>query len=74
MRIEYDKEADSAYVYFKDINEGEVAWTVSLNESVNLDLDSRGKTLGIEILEATKNLPENAIKYASINRLKLYRY
>jgi len=63
MKVEYDKEADAAYIYFK---EGEVAQTVSLNESVNIDLDSNGITLGIEILDASKNLPANAIKSAIV--------
>jgi uncharacterized protein YuzE len=66
MRIEYDKDADSVYIYFKDIKEGEVVQTISLNDSVNIDLDADGKTSGIEILDASKNLPANAIKSASI--------
>tara|TARA_Y100000310_G_C20114867_1_gene548814 strand:+ start:121 stop:327 length:207 start_codon:yes stop_codon:yes gene_type:complete len=66
MKTEYDKEADAAYIYFKEIEEGEIVQTVSLNESVNIDLDAEGKTLGIEILSASKNLPTNAIKSAVI--------
>lgn len=62
MNITFDKEADAAYIYFKEIAEGEVASTISLNESVNIDLDANGKTLGIEILDASKNLPLNALK------------
>ena len=66
MKIEYDKEADAAYIYFKEISAGEVVQTISLNESVNIDLDREGKTLGIEILNASKNLPKNAINSAAI--------
>lgn len=66
MRIEYDKDSDTAYIYFKKINEGEIVQTISLNDSVNIDLDKDGRTLGIEILNASKNLPENAIKSAVI--------
>ena len=66
MKIEYDKDADAAYIYFKEIAEGEVVQTISLNESVNIDLDKDGKTLGIEIIDASKNLPVNAIKSAVI--------
>ena len=65
MKIEYDKLADAAYIYFKEIEEGEVVQTISLNESVNIDLDKDGKTLGIEILDARKNLPKNAINSAT---------
>ena len=66
MKIEYDKDADAAYIYFKDIEEGEVTQTISLNESINIDLDSEGKTLGMEILNASKNLPVSAIKSAVV--------
>lgn len=62
----YDSEADVAYLYFKEIAKGEVTQTISLNESINIDLDKYGKTLGIEILEASKNLPQNTIKFAKI--------
>ena len=60
MRIELDKGADTLYVYFKDISEGEVDKTISLNDSINVDLGCDGRTLGIEILDASKNLPASA--------------
>jgi uncharacterized protein YuzE len=62
MRIEMDKEADAAYIYFKEISPGEVAKTISLNDSINIDLDSNGKTIGIEILDASENLPVSSLK------------
>jgi len=62
MRTEFDKEADAAYIYFKDISAGEVAQTISLNDSVNIDLDKNGKVLGIEILDASEHLPSSAFK------------
>jgi len=58
MRIEVDKEADAAFVYFKEISAGEVAKTISLNKNLNVDLDSKGKLLGIEILNASKVIPK----------------
>lgn len=64
MKLEYDKEADAAYIYFKDISDGEVVSTISLNNSVNVDLDKEGKTLGIEILDASKNLPKDTVEKA----------
>jgi uncharacterized protein YuzE len=66
MRMTFDKMADAAYIYFKEINAGEVTRTISLNESINIDLDAGGRTLGIEILDATKNLPRAAIASAEI--------
>lgn len=66
MKIEYDKDADAAYIYFKEIGKGEVVQTISLNDSVNIDMDKEGKTLGIEILNARQNLPLNALNSAVI--------
>ena len=66
MKITYDKVADAAYIYFKDISPGEVTNTISLNDNINIDLDKEGKTLGIEILNASQNLPNMAIKSATI--------
>lgn len=62
MRIEFDKEADAAYVYFKEIENEEVAETISLNDSINVDLDKNGKVLGIEILNASEHLPSSSFK------------
>jgi uncharacterized protein YuzE len=66
MKISLDTEADAAYIYFKDITPGEVDKTISLNDSINIDLDKDGKTLGIEILDASKNLPVNTLKSCEI--------
>jgi len=66
MKLEYDRDVDAAFIYFKDIEEGEVAQTISLNDSVNIDLDNEGRTLGIEIIDASKNLPPSAIKSAVV--------
>ncbi len=60
MRIEFDKEADAAYIYFKEIENGEVAETITLNDSMNVDLDKEGKVLGIEILDASEHLPSSS--------------
>jgi len=66
MKIEYDKFANAAYIYFKEIGAGEVAETISLNDNINIDLNKEGKTLGIEILDASKNLPAMALKSAEV--------
>ncbi|MBS3071593.1 DUF2283 domain-containing protein [Candidatus Pacearchaeota archaeon] len=62
MRTEFDKEADAAYIYFKEIENGEVAETISLNDSVNIDMDENGIVLGIEILDASEHLPSSSLK------------
>ncbi len=63
MRLEID--ADAAYVYFKEIADGEVDKTVSLNDAINIDIDKEGRALGIEILEASKHLPKSALTGAN---------
>jgi len=64
MKITFDKEADAAYIYFKDILPGEVKKTISLYETINVDLDKDEKTLGMEILNASRNLPTSTLKSA----------
>ena len=66
MRIELDKESDTAYIYFKEISEGEVKNTISLNDSIHIDLDSEDKILGIEILNVSKNLPRGQVECISV--------
>ena len=66
MRITFDKDADAVYIYFKEISSGEVKQTISLNDSVNVDLGEDGKTLGIEILDASKNMPLETLNSALI--------
>ncbi|MBU0761215.1 MAG: DUF2283 domain-containing protein [Nanoarchaeota archaeon] len=57
MKIEIDKEVDASYIYAKEeIGEGEVAKTIEVNGNIILDFDSGGKLIGIEILDASKNL------------------
>lgn len=60
MRVEYDAEADSAYLYLADIEPGTVSDTVEgegMAEGVNLDFDAEGKLVGIEVLDASGRLP-----------------
>ncbi len=62
MRFTYDKDADAAYIYLvAAIAPGEVTQTrhclVDMHlAAVNLDFDSEGNILGIEILGASRAL------------------
>lgn len=56
-RVEYDEVADAAYIYLVDeIGHGGVARTLSIDPRegmmINLDFDSQGRMLGIEVLDA----------------------
>ena len=69
MIIEVDRDADAAYIYFREIKSGEVVKTISLNEEINIDLDKEGVTIGIEVLNASKNLPSSSFKDAKLVNL-----
>lgn len=53
VRVEYDPKADAMYIWLRkakyDISE-------ELAENVMIDLGKNGRIIGIEILDATKNL------------------
>ena len=63
LRVTYDPEANAAYIYFvPEIEFGGVARTVPVDGGdhpwmVNLDVDSEGRLLGIEVLDARRLLP-----------------
>jgi uncharacterized protein YuzE len=60
MKIEIDKEANAAYIYVKtQIDDGEVAKTIEVNDSIILDFNKDGKLIGIEVLNASKNLTKD---------------
>ena len=67
MRVTLDDEVDAAYIYLVDeIAPGSVARTVPLDHSgamINLDFDSNGRVLGVEILGAAAALPTELISH-----------
>jgi uncharacterized protein YuzE len=69
VKITFDKEADAAYIYLKEMSPGEVKKTISLNDSLNIDLDSNNQILGIEILNASQNLPLSSINKEEVTNI-----
>ena len=62
MKVEYDKEADAAYIYFKyPILDGEAKRTIQLNDNIVLDFDKDKKLIGVEILDASSVLNRKAL-------------
>lgn len=63
MRVTYDALVDAAYIYLEDAPQpGSAVTTLSLdprevNGEVNIDLDSEGRIIGIEVLDASRLLP-----------------
>ena len=50
MTIQYDKVANAVYM---KLSETKVASTMEVNDRLIVDLDSKGNTIGIEILDAS---------------------
>lgn len=53
MKIKYDKKIDAVYIEFA---KGDYSRSRKVSESVLVDEDKKGKILGVEILDATKNV------------------
>jgi len=53
VRVEYDSKVDAMYIWLR-----KTKYEISeeLAENVMIDLDKDGRIIGIEILDATKNL------------------
>jgi len=66
MKIEYDKEADAIYICLQD---KEVAKTVEISDSVNVDLDENGDFIGIEVIDATQRYSLSEIFNLSMENL-----
>lgn len=61
MKIKYDPKMDAVYI---ELGKGTYEISREISGSVVVDEDKKGKILGIEILDATKNIeafdPQNA--------------
>lgn len=59
MKIHYDPEVDALYI---ELTKGKYEASREISESIIVDEDKNGKVLGIEILDASKNLSKREIK------------
>lgn len=53
MKMKYDKKVDAVYI---ELAKGKYNKTRKVSDVVLVDEDAKGKPLGIEILDATKNI------------------
>ena len=58
VRVEYDSKADSMYIWFR---KAKYEISEELVENVAIDLDKSGRIIGIEILDASKNLGKGLV-------------
>ncbi|HEY4522641.1 MAG TPA: DUF2283 domain-containing protein [Candidatus Paceibacterota bacterium] len=61
MKATYDTEADAMYIRVK---RGKVYKTLEVSDAVNVDVDKKGRTLGVEILYVSVQMPRKSIKEA----------
>ena len=70
MKIEYSKEADAIYVYFK---EEYVSKSKEIEDGVVVDFDADGQLIGIEVLDVSQRFSLSDIVNVSIENLPLER-
>lgn len=62
MEITYDHEADAAYIRLREVGKGGVFATLQLDKPwdsamINLDFDRHRRLVGIEVLDASRQMP-----------------
>jgi len=58
IRVEYDSKADAMYIWLR---KARYEISEEIAENVIIDLDKRGRIIGIEILDASKNLGKQLV-------------
>jgi uncharacterized protein YuzE len=66
MKIEYSKQADAIYVYFK---EDAVARSKEIEDGVVIDFDKEGQLIGIEVLDVSQRFTLSDIVNVNIENL-----
>jgi len=66
MEISYDKEADAIYIEF---SKRPFAKNKKVDDLTIFDLDKKGEIIGIEILEASKRLPNKSLQEIHVRNI-----
>jgi len=66
MKIEYSKEADAIYIYFK---EDYVAESREIEDGIVIDFDEKGQLIGIEVLDVRQRFSLSDIVNVNIENL-----
>ncbi len=64
MEISLDWKADALYIKFQD---GKFARNKRVDDDTIIDLDAKGRLLGIEILNVTKKVPAENLSGVRVN-------
>ena len=68
MKIEYSKEADALYVYFK---EAFVSKSKEIEDGVVIDFDEKNQLIGIEVLDVSQRFSLSDIVNINIENLPI---
>ena len=60
MKVNYDKIADAMYIRLR---EGKIKGTVKVNDRLMVDVDAKGNTVGIELLDASMQLSDKGVRW-----------
>ncbi|KYK25438.1 hypothetical protein AYK26_06230 [Euryarchaeota archaeon SM23-78] len=66
MEINYDKDADALYIEFR---KGKFVKNKKIDDFTIIDLDEKGNLLGIEILRASKRIPQESLSEVHVKNL-----
>ena len=74
MRIDYDPDANAAYIYLSEDRYAGVAANtypcdpIEVGGEINLDFDKDGRLIGVEVLDANKKLAPETLAEANRSR------
>jgi uncharacterized protein YuzE len=68
MKIEYSKDADAIYVYFK---QDFVARSKEIEDGVVIDFDEKGQFIGVEVLDVSQRFSLSDIVNVNIENLPI---
>jgi len=66
MNITYDQDADAVYI---ELAKGKFGKNQKIDDLTILDLDKKGRVLGIEILDASERMPKDSLSSIKIRRI-----
>jgi uncharacterized protein YuzE len=65
MRVDYDAGADTAYIYFRDLDLAEWKHTyAAVADTISFDFDDRTRLVRLEVREASRRLPHEFLASA----------
>ncbi|MBI2598588.1 MAG: DUF2283 domain-containing protein [Candidatus Diapherotrites archaeon] len=68
MEIDYDKEADAMYIEFR---KGDFSKNKKIDDFTVVDFDEKGNLLGIELLDASKRIPQKSLSQVRVKNLAI---